>query len=673
MDIQREDNQFEQLYFSEIKIGQIKKDNRTEAFASLDIKLPQFPGTHKLNVKVDTGVEGNTLPFRMFRQMFPRYMDSKGHPTSNIVTESCTTLTAYNGSRIEQYGVTSINCRHNNGPWSDTRFYIVESEGPAINELPSSRDLSLATLHCHIKTDSDPGTPQPRKESNHPSDHRSINSTAKLVDMYPHQFDQISNFKGAYKIAIDPDAQSVIHAPRRCPIHIKDELQQELESMIQQGVIRKVTEPTDWVNSLTYARKANGKLCLCLDPKHLNAAIKRCHHSTPPVEDITHKFAGAKYFSKLDAKNGYWSVTLDPKSQLLTTFNSPFSRHCFMRRPFGLAMSQDVFQQKMDQILERCSGTVGIVDDVAVYGQTRREHDANLHNLRRVAAEEGLTFNSGKCSICQEKIHFFGTVYNAKGAHLDPKKVEAIHALHSPTSMTELQEILGIITYMSPFIPRLSDLTQPLRELLRTNTDFIWNRSHERALQKVKNVICIEVTLTYFDLAAETAIQVDAAQKGIGAALTQNDRPLTFTSKSLTPTEQRYANIERELVAAVFGCERFHMYVYGKPFIIESDYKPLKMISLKNLTATPPRLQRMLLRLQGYNFTLKYKAGKEMLIADSLSHQPSHKNSQMIHLDIRVDFVQFSPVKLGKIQAETNADGVLTALREIVMSGWPES
>ncbi len=114
--------------------------------------------------------------------------------------------------------------------------------------------------------------------------------------------------------------------------------------MIQQGVIRKVTEPTDWVNSLTYARKANGKLRLCLDPKDLNAAIKRCHHRTPRVEEITHKLDGAKYFSKLDAKNGYWSVTLDPESQLLTTFNSPFGRHCFVRMPFWVAMSQDVFQ-----------------------------------------------------------------------------------------------------------------------------------------------------------------------------------------------------------------------------------------------------------------------------------------------------------------------------------------
>ncbi len=158
---------------------------------------------------------------------------------------------------------------------------------------------------------------------------------------------------------------------------------------------------------------------------------------------------------------------------------------------------------------------------------------------------------------------------------------------------------------------------------------------------------------------------MDASQKGTGAALIQNDQPVAFAPKSLTPMEQRYANIERELLAAVFGCERFHMYIYGKPFIIESDHKPLEMILLKNLTVTSPRLQRMLLCLQGYNFTLKYKAGKEMLITDGLSCQPSHKNSQTIDLDIRVDFVQFSPVKLGNIQAETNADAVLTALLDM--------
>ena len=124
--------------------------------------------------------------------------------------------------------------------------------------------------------------------------------------------------------------------------------------------------------------------------------------------------------------------------------------------PFGLVMSQDVFQQKMDQILEQCPGTIGIADDVAVFGRTEEEHDQNLHNLMQVAAKSGHVFNSKKCIIKAPRIHFSGMVYNADGAHLDPKRVEDIKALPPPSNEAELQQFLGIVSNMSPFIPHMS-------------------------------------------------------------------------------------------------------------------------------------------------------------------------------------------------------------------------
>ena len=161
-------------------------------------------------------------------------------------------------------------------------------------------------------------------------------------------------------------------------IHLKEELKAELNAMESQGVIRKVLEPTDWVSSLVVSRKNNGKLRICLDPKDLNQAIKRCHYTTPTLEKITHKFTGATVFSTLDAKSSYWSVKVNDESSLLTAFHKPFGRYCYHRMPFAIVMSQDVFQQRMDQILERCPPkTIGLADDVAVYGHTEKEHDEN--------------------------------------------------------------------------------------------------------------------------------------------------------------------------------------------------------------------------------------------------------------------------------------------------------
>ena len=439
----------------------------------------------------------------------------------------------------------------------------------------------------------------------------------------------------------------------------------------KKSVIKKMTEPTDWVSSIVISRRKNGKLRICLDPKDLNKVIKRCHHKTPTLEEITHKFSGSRYYSELDAKNGYWSVVLDEESSRLTTFNSPFGRYCFRRMPFGLVMSQDVFQHRMDQILEKCPGTVSIADDIVVCGKTEAEHDWNLHNLMEVAKRHGLVFNSEKCELKVPQIKFFGMMYDKDGVHPDPVKVKDIKQRCSPESKTELQEFLGMVTYMSPFIPKLAEHTASLRSLLKKGVVYVWTESHEQDFQKIKGLICQETTLTYFNVHDETVIQVDASSRGLGAVLLQNNKPIAFASKSLSDAEQRYANIERELLAVVFGCERFHTYVYGKHFTIESDHKPLEMIQQKPLTAAPPRLQRMLLRLQTYDVKIRYLPGKEMMLADSLSRSPS-KDSTAIDLDLQIHHVQFTPQRLDQIRRETKQDAELKQLMETIVVGWPE-
>ena len=110
---------------------------------------------------------------------------------------------------------------------------------------------------------------------------------------------------------------------------------------------------------------------------------------------------------------------------------------------------------------------------------------------------------------------------------------------------------------------------------------------------KIKDLICKEMSLTYFNSSKETNLQVDASNKGLGAVLLQEGKPIAVASKALTETEQRYANIERELLAVVFGCERFRMYLHRFKFQVESDHKPLEMIILKILIAAPPCLQRI--------------------------------------------------------------------------------
>ena len=182
----------------------------------------------------------------------------------------------------------------------------------------------------------------------------------------------------------------------------------------------------------------------------------------PTVEEVAHEFANSHYFTKLDACHGYWSIVLDEESSLLTTFNSPFGRYSLLRLPFSLVCSQDIFQKKMDQFLKECPGCIGIADDITVHGRTEAEHDAHLHNLMQVACKYGVVFNLQKMHVKAPAINFFGCLYDANGVHPNPEKVDAVHALPAPTNVTELQEFLGMVTYLSPFICGLSTLTAPL-------------------------------------------------------------------------------------------------------------------------------------------------------------------------------------------------------------------
>ena len=687
----------------------------TEAFATLEIPAEIGP-KHLANIrcKVDTGAGGNVMPLRAFAKLFPNRIGKKGLPTG--LRKCRTRLTAYNGTNIPQLGAldTKITWKDKDSKQStsmNTTWYVANTPGPAILGLPSCSRLGIVHLNCAVEfRKSGKSIQHPKEKEKVQQDHRkhkghtgghgrvgthstqmtkdkldkskghgrvgtqstpTIKSREDLIKAYPDRFEGIGRFPGTYHIALQDDAIPVVHSPRKCPIAMRPLVDEKLQDMQDKGIITPVTEPTDWVSSLAYSWKANGDLRVCLDPKDLNKAIRRDHYRTPTVEEITHELAGSTKFTKVDGSSSYHCIVLDYESSILTTFNTHRGRFRFVRLPFGLACAQDIFQRMMDQILDRCEGAIGIADDIVIHGKDDEEHDRRLHHFMRVATEHGLVLNKTKCEVKCNSVKFFGCRYDKQGVHPDPSKVSAIKQMPAPENKGELQSFLGMVTYLSPFIPSLSSHTAPLRGLLKNDIEYTWNATYQAAFDKLKSMVCEDTTLRYFDPKKPVVIQVDASGKGLGAALIQDEGPVAFASKALTPTEQRYANNERELLACVFGAERFRTYVFGRHFTIESDHKSLEQISMKNLADAPVRLQRMLLRLQDYDFTLKYRPGEEMAIADALSRY-SPEDAPEIHLDISINHVYITDEKKQDYQKAIQDDPLLHALADIIVSGWPE-
>ena len=193
--------------------------------------------------------------------------------------------------------------------------------------------------------------------------------------------------------------------------------------------------------------------------------------------------------------------------------------------------------------------------------------------------------------------------------------------------------------------------------------------------------------MSYYHAQKETVLEVDASQKGLGACLLQDNKPIAFASKTLTPTQSAYSNIERETLAIVNGVTKFHTYLFGKPFVIITDHKPLLMIHNKPLKSASPRLQRLLVKIQGYDLQLVYRPGKQMIIADVLSRLPNPEKNADIPLDVTVDhitldvddenacsigMINFSINKRVQLRETTTADLTQRALQRVFYSGWPD-
>ena len=309
-------------------------------------------------------------------------------------------------------------------PQDDEDTYYINSEGH---------------LQCHQDSQTIIKAPTPQElpgSKEHPIFHKpgsiKISSVEDLLRLYPNSFDRLGSLKGEYDIKVDPTVPPVQHARRKVPIESKAAIEEAIDYMVKQGILEPQIEPTPWVSSVTYPVKPTGEVRPCLDARDLNKAIIRENHKPQTVEEIAHQLAGAVVFTKADALKAFLQVHLTEESSKLLVINTHKGRYRFKRMPFGAKMSQDVFQMKMDLIMEQCPGVISIHDDIVVYGVSEEDHDANLVNLLNVAQIEGLVLNSKKLELKCPRVSFFGAEYSADGMHPCPKKIQGITEMTPP-------------------------------------------------------------------------------------------------------------------------------------------------------------------------------------------------------------------------------------------------
>lgn len=679
-DREGEDDNDSMLYLSHINFMQA---NRNKWFIHLKLAphnddMLHYDPSHIIKCQLDTGSTVNVIGYRDLQRLL-----QDGNPP---LSQSKTTLKLYDGTLIQPKGECSLKAEHDGNTYF-LKFHVMEtSQTPLLSADTCLRLNLLQITSSHVIHSLDAGK----------TDSTTIpKTTEELISSYDDVFDGLGCLPGELHLKVDPAIRPVQQLPRRVPIPIKDKVTSAIEDMEKRGIVAKVTDPTPWISNMVVVEKKD-KLRICIDPTVLNKALLRSHYQMPTIEEILPEIAKAKTFSVLDAKDGYWQIQLDEASSYLTTFWTPLGRYRWLRMPFGIKPAAEEYQRRQHEVLQGLKGVAVIADDILVYGcgdtneEAMVDHDNNLTALLQRARTVNLKLNKRKLRLKLPSVTYMGHLLTTEGLCPDPDKVAAVQNMQTPHDVKSLQRLLGFVNYLSKFLPHLSDVCEPLRRLTDKDVEWAWLSQHEAALSCIKQLVTQHPVLKYYDLNEEVTLQCDASETGLGAALLQNGQPVAFASRTLTPTEQRYAQIEKECLAIVFACDKFDQYLHGRNHItVHSDHKPLEAIFKKSLLMAPKRLQRMLLRLQRYQIHLLYRPGKELYLADFLSRTPQssveHPQMQtpssvyaMGLTSADLEHVRHSSntdittKTLETIKTHSAQDPVAQALYRHISKGWPE-
>src|SRR4029434_5917118 len=330
---------------------------------------------------------------------------------------------------------------------------------------------------------------------------------------------------------------------------------------------------------------------------------------------------------------GYWQVPLVKAAKPYTAFRTPQGLFHFLVMPFGLQGAPATFQRLMDRVLAGTdSFAAAYLDDIVVYSTTWEEHLRHLGEVLQRIKRAGLIVHPRKCALAQEEVRYLGHVLGRGVIRPQKDKVQAVQACPRPRTKKEVRSFLGLVGWYRRFVPDFSTRAAPMTDLT-TNTGFPqiqWGEDQERAFLDLKEALCTYPVLQSPNFEEPFTVQTDASGVGLGAVLLQGEgedqKPVAYISRKLFPRETRYAAVELECLAVKWALDSLKYYLIGRDFTLETDHRALQWLGrMKDSNA---RITRWFLALQPYRFTVRYRAGKQNIVADFLSRHPCGETSE---------------------------------------------
>ena len=444
-----------------------------------------------------------------------------------------------------------------------------------------------------------------------------------LMHEFSDVFSDIPNKTDLVHHSVKLKSDEPVHKkPYPVPYALRERMQQEIDNMMEVGIIEPSTSP--YASPVVLVRKSDSSIRFCCDYRALNSITVFDPRPMPRIDDLLTEVSKAKFISKIDLTKGYWQIPLDEDAKLKSAFVTPMGHYQFSVMPFGMVNAPATFVRLMHKVLNGLHDFVQcFIDDIGIYSQSWEEHLQHLRVVFQRLREAKLSAKPSKCCFGFDQIEFLGHVVGKGIVSPKQSKVQAIKDFPVPTTKKQVRSFLGTIGFYRKFIPNFSEIASSLSDLTkkRGSSRVVWLSEHQQAFDALKDAISDNPVLRSPNFSKLFYLRTDASDKGVGAVLEQEfedgRHPVLYLSKKLNDTEKRYAVIEKECYAIVWSVKSLRVFLEGRRFVVESDHAPLQWLDRVKLTNQ--RLLRWSLTLQEFSFDIVHVKGKDNVVADYLS------------------------------------------------------
>ncbi len=441
------------------------------------------------------------------------------------------------------------------------------------------------------------------------------------------------------RIPVQVGSTPPCQAPYRVHEEAKKTVEETLKYLYEHGLARDSF--SEYGAPVTLAKKSDGTWRFCTDYRKLNAITKQAKYPLPRIDECLDHLRGAKYFSKLDLRSGYWQVRIHPEDVEKTAFRTHMGHHEWLVVPFGLQGAPSCFQRLMNHYLRAYIGRFVIVylDDILIYSKTKEEHLEHLEKVLRILQEKELYAKPSKCDLFKTKVHFLGFIVENSHIKTDPEKVQVMRDWKIPTTVRELRSFLGLCNFYRKFVQGFSTWAKPLTDILKS-TEFkekfgiaftktapiTLNPTEIEAVNSLKRALTEAPVLVIYDPNKPTEVWADASKENqtVGAALMQDHgkglQPVAYCSTVMDKHQIHYPTFEQELLALKTAFEEWRHYLLPLVFKARTDHNGLKY--LKTQKHLSDRQWQWLGFFNEYQFELIYRPGAKMQVPDALSRRP---------------------------------------------------